>query len=82
MQESEEGSFISSVFLLSLKKKVRKVLKLCSSFFFFLSVPWLLSLKRMLKVFGGLVGTESVNSSISKPLCRNSLCLLPQVIKH
>ena len=35
MQESEEGSFISSVFLLSLKKKVRKVLKLCSYFFFF-----------------------------------------------
>ena len=35
MQESEEGSFISSVYLLSLKKKVRKVLKLCSSFFFF-----------------------------------------------
>lgn len=80
MQESEEGSFISPVFLLPFKKKVRKVLKLCSSFFF--SVPWLLSLKRMLEVFRGLVGTESVNSSISKPLCRNSLCLLPQVIKH
>lgn len=35
MQESEEGSFISSVYLLSFKKKVRKVSKLCSSFFFF-----------------------------------------------
>lgn len=35
MQESEEGSFISPVFLLPFKKKVRKVLKLCSSFFFF-----------------------------------------------
>lgn len=37
MQETEEGSFISSVWLLyyKKKKKVRKVLKLCSSYFFF-----------------------------------------------
>lgn len=39
---------------------------------------WLLSVKRELEVIGGLVGTESVNSSTSKPLCGNSFVSCPK----